>query len=295
MMGFSEKQQRLLRRRVPDRHIRKRRSDSRELSYIEGAYAIAEANRIFGFDGWDRETIEARCVFSRELKGTFHTAYVAKVRITVRTESRTIVREGYGSGEGRGASPAETHELALKSAETDGTKRALVTFGKPFGLALYASGTVPTERSTRRESNLATLSGCKRPAEGAGQPGHASQVPPPFHSSPEIHASRVSAPTYRRRDKQHLKFVASQPCTICSRLPSDPHHLRFAQPRALGAKVSDEFTVPLCRGHHRELHQAGNEAEWWANMSIDPLPIARKLWLHWHLKADERSDSAVAL
>ena len=63
----------------------------------------------------------------------------------------------------------------------------------------------------------------------------------------------------RRRDKAHLKFVASQPCLVCGRQPSDPHHLRFAQPRAIGLKVSDEFTVPLCRGHHRQLHQAGNE------------------------------------
>jgi hypothetical protein len=67
----------------------------------------------------------------------------------------------------------------------------------------------------------------------------------------------------RLRNKAHLKFVASQPCLICGRQPSDPHHLRFAQPRALGLKVSDEFTVLLCRGHHRQLHQAGNEETWW--------------------------------
>ena len=63
----------------------------------------------------------------------------------------------------------------------------------------------------------------------------------------------------RLRDKAHLKFVAAQPCLVCGRQPADPHHLRFAQPRAIGLKVSDEFTVPLCRGHHRELHQTGNE------------------------------------
>ena len=65
--------------------------------------------------------------------------------------------------------------------------------------------------------------------------------------------------TPRRRNKAHLKFVASQPCLLCGRRPSDPHHLRFAQPQALGRKVSDEFTVPLCRTHHRQLHRAGNE------------------------------------
>ena len=66
----------------------------------------------------------------------------------------------------------------------------------------------------------------------------------------------------RRRDKAHLHFVISQPCLVCGRHPSDPHHLRFAQPRALGVKVSDEFTVPLCRGHHRQLHLAGDEIVW---------------------------------
>ena len=82
----------------------------------------------------------------------------------------------------------------------------------------------------------------------------------------------------RRRDKAHLKFVASQPCLVCGRQPSDPHHLRFAQPRAIGLKVSDEFTVPLCRGHHRQLHQAGNEEAWWAARNIGVLAIAKDLW-----------------
>ena len=86
----------------------------------------------------------------------------------------------------------------------------------------------------------------------------------------------------RKRDKQHLRFVASQPCLICGRLPSDAHHLRFAQPRAMGRKSSDEFVVPLCRTHHRENHQAGREESWWASVSIDPLEIATKLWSFSH-------------
>ena len=82
----------------------------------------------------------------------------------------------------------------------------------------------------------------------------------------------------RLRDKAHLKFVASQPCLVCGRQPSDPHHLRFAQPRAIGLKVSDEFTVPLCRGHHRQVHQTGNEVAWWEMLKINALEIARGLW-----------------
>jgi hypothetical protein len=82
----------------------------------------------------------------------------------------------------------------------------------------------------------------------------------------------------RFRNKTHLKFVAAQACLVCGRQPSDPHHLGFAQPRALGRKVSDEFAVPLCRTHHREVHRCGNEAEWWNKFGIDPLIVAAALW-----------------
>ena len=86
----------------------------------------------------------------------------------------------------------------------------------------------------------------------------------------------------RRRDKSHLRFVASQTCVVCGRHPSDPHHLRFAQSRALGVKVSDEFTVPLCRGHHRQLHQSGDEVAWWQGFKIEALQVARRLWEQTH-------------
>jgi hypothetical protein len=66
------------------------------------------------------------------------------------------------------------------------------------------------------------------------------------------------------------------------RRPSDPHHLRLAQSRALGRKVSDEFTVPLCRAHHREVHRCGNEGSWWQKTGIEPLAVARALWLETH-------------
>jgi hypothetical protein len=82
----------------------------------------------------------------------------------------------------------------------------------------------------------------------------------------------------RYRDKTHLRFVALQPCLLCGRTPCDPHHLRFAQPRAMGRKTSDEFVVPLCRNHHQENHQAGDEVSWWKRTGIDPLPVANRLW-----------------
>jgi hypothetical protein len=87
----------------------------------------------------------------------------------------------------------------------------------------------------------------------------------------------VAAPR-RYRNREHLRFVAKQPCLICGRRPSDPHHLRYLQPRALGRKASDEFAVPLCRVHHRAVHRARDERAWWQATGIDPIKIARKLW-----------------
>ena len=121
------------------------------------------------------------------------------------------------------------------------------------------------------------------------QKKHATAAPPlapapPILSPAKIDKSQLAiAEPKRLRDKAHLKFVASQPCLVCGRQPSDPHHLRFAQPRAIGLKVSDEFTVPLCRGHHRQVHQTGNEEAWWENLQINALEIARGLWEQSHL------------
>jgi hypothetical protein len=82
----------------------------------------------------------------------------------------------------------------------------------------------------------------------------------------------------RHRDKPHLRFVALQPCLVCGRTPSDPHHLRFAQPQSLGRKASDEYVVPLCRTHHRQNHEVGDEMAWWKAIAIDPLLVAQRLW-----------------
>ena len=98
-----------------------------------------------------------------------------------------------------------------------------------------------------------------------------------------IDKSALPLPEPRRlRDRDHVKFVATHACLICGRQPADAHHLRFMQSRALGRKVSDEFTVPLCRGHHREVHRSGDEATWWKKIGVDPTTTARTLWLRTH-------------
>src|SRR6185437_5573586 len=264
------------------------------------------------------ETLETRCVLTRERSGTFLAIYVARVRVTARAGRTSTIREGHGTGEGRGSSPGEVHDIALKAAETYATKRALSTFGKPFGLALYAKGktpsatkaptpeaqpvdpnghnrfarddTTPIPRPSRyygRRQDLDSRDLASRTRVLDDQHNAASQasadtsiVPPlPDLVPGQIDKSVLTiAEPKRLRDKAHLRFVASQPCLVCGNLPSDPHHLQFAQPRALGLKVSDEFTVPLCRSHHRQLHQLGNEKSWWANLGIGPMETAKQLW-----------------
>jgi hypothetical protein len=91
----------------------------------------------------------------------------------------------------------------------------------------------------------------------------------------------------RLRDKDHRRYVQRQACLVCGRVPSDPHHLTFTQPRALGRRVSDEFIVPVCRIHHRALHRSGNEVAWWQKFNIDPIPVALRLWQH--TRSDDRT------
>lgn len=136
---FSAEQQRALAAPLNRANVKKRSQSGQQLSYIEGWHAIAEANRIFGFDAWDRETIELRCVAERERtigrqeNPGWGVTYVARVRIRV----GSIVRDGCGAGHGIDRDLGQAHESAIKEAETDAMKRSLMTFGNPFGLALY--------------------------------------------------------------------------------------------------------------------------------------------------------------
>ncbi len=349
-MAFSETQAKALRAKLGARHVRTRNAAGTTLSYIEGWHAIAEANRIFGFEGWDRETIEARCVSHGANRGRHSCTYLARVRIRVRAGDDIVTREGSGAGEWRGESASEAHEYAFKTAETDATKRALATFGNAFGLALYdperrgvrqarsakpadtvavtwqLSGTAPPQifedpvdyyAAFRRELAAQTTSDAagefyrqnqeslKRLKSAAPElvddlGRHYSEIieklcadhlrtlddesggiPQSNRAKHEgaIDKSVLSLGVPRRiRDKAHLKTIASHPCLVCGRRPSQAHHLAFMQPRALGAKVSDEWTVPRCLLHHRDLHDCGDEQVWWRGKKIGPEPTARELW-----------------
>jgi Rad52/22 family double-strand break repair protein len=321
-MAFSEAQVRLLSGKLNEKVVKTRQERGKTLSYIEGWHAIAEANRVFGFEGWDRETVVADCIWQDGKREPKACAYSARVRIRVRAGDTMVCRDGSGVGHGSGATLGDAHESALKEAETDATKRALATFGNLFGLALYDKEQNGVHR--RRNGNGmavgiywvllsgtgAVLSRHELPetfcgafrellertptldrlqaiwVRNAPTIGHLRTAWPDLKTANGTHyvellqriyeqrlerlkdAKKLSEPQptepgtpelplaipKRLRDAEHLQFVAAQPCVVCGRTPSHAHHIRFAQPRAMGAKVSDEFTVPLCFLHHRSLH-----------------------------------------
>jgi DNA recombination protein Rad52 len=322
-MSFTQNQVRKLRSKLKSQYIKTREADGVTLSYLEGWHVIAEANRIFGFDGWDRETVSSHCVWKAQVNGRYCASYIAQIRIRVRAGDKVVVREGSGTGESSASSPGQAHEFAAKAAETDATKRALMTFGNAFGLSLYggtydakAKVSHPTAADPRRDKTDRVLPAGRREEKASassqevaaaenttfGRRGGAETAPPSLpvtlpspdwpRISPLDEAQRISRERQERIDKSalalaeprrlrnsaHLAFVASRPCLICGRNRAHAHHLKFAQPTALGRKVSDEFTVPLCAVHHRELHHHGDERVWWAARGIDALSIAEELW-----------------
>jgi hypothetical protein len=366
-MAFTDQQSRQLKAKLDAQHVKTRKANGHTLHYIEGWHAIAEANRIFGYDAWDRRTLSTRCIWTGTNDQHYLAAYIAKVRIRVRAGDIAIVREGSGTGEGRAPTPGQAHEIALKSAETDATKRALATFGNPFGLALYdreqagvrqrpngqtgsaqiSKGPWPLCSASGQsigsfakphdfakalrdamtaaqdiellfglwEQNVGVLRALNRSLKlEASEPGLAQSLVTHLKScartlvkprseadevSAEFEASKLNRPgagvtergkidksvltisePKRLRSKDHLRYVGRQPCLICGRAPSHAHHVRFAQPKGLALKVSDEFTVPLCAIHHTENHATGNERGWWEKYKIDPLAVAEGLWKH---------------
>lgn len=352
-MSFDPTQVQALSDKLNAKHVKMRcASDGALLSYIEGWHAIAEANRIFGFDAWDRQTIATQCVWQGPFRQGQACSYIAQVRITVRAGDVVICREASGCGHGTGPTVGEAHESAIKEAETDATKRALVTFGNAFGLALYDKEQRAVRGVPRIERNqpafswvvtspqgevveshddpVAFCAALRRQLEGIRDP-HALEVFwsrnavalemlrqnfPSLRSEGKTHYADLLAGLYARRldvaranggapgeassgngstgsdqetavpvgrhkrirNKDYRRFVATLPCLVCGRVPSHPHHVRFAQPRVLGMKVGDDWVVPLCYMHHRSVHQVGHEQDWWQAKGIDPLAEAERLW-----------------
>jgi len=137
-MTFTPEQTAMLSASLDRSHVKTRQQAGQNLSYVEGWHVIAEANRIFGFDGWTRQTVQLDCVHAGERPdGKASVTYLARVRIIVGRGDDLVIRDGTGSGHGISKNMGDAHESAMKEAETDAMKRALMTFGNPFGLALY--------------------------------------------------------------------------------------------------------------------------------------------------------------
>jgi len=151
------------------------------------------------------------------------------------------------------------------------------------------NGLTPADADNVRQAFQARLTHLETTADEDVLPAEPDRMAARDEPPSRIDKSVLAVPEAKRlRDKQHLRFVAKQPCLVCGREPCDPHHLRFAQPRGLGQKVSDEFTVPLCRAHHRELHRAGRERDWWSRNGLEPLESARGLWTLTHSNGGHR-------
>ncbi len=150
-MGFDQRQRKALRSKLRHANVRSRIHNGTTLHYIEGWKVVAEANRIFGHENWDRETRAPTCIWSDRQRGQVVCLYSTQVRISVRAGDTIVTRDGVGTGFGRASSPEGAHEMAMKAAETDATKRALATFGNPFGLALYDRDMSQVTKPTQRE------------------------------------------------------------------------------------------------------------------------------------------------
>jgi hypothetical protein len=161
----------------------------------------------------------------------------------------------------------------IRSLSTDHDLLCWARDGVARKNTLVEADAMAVEIAYERKLGALAISESGVPEDGSRTEGVANEI----SDAPKVGLAFPKEPP-RKRSTAHLLFVRGQPCVICKQTPRDPHHLKFAQPRALGRKVSDEFTVPLCRPHHQDLHRHGNEKAWWANMQISPLPIAKELW-----------------
>ena len=260
-LGFSPEQLAALAAPLDRAKVRQREQGRSRVSYLEGWQVITEANRIFGFDGWQRQTIAVSCVaqaertIGRDQKPGWGVTYTARVRITVLAGGLTpLVREGTGAGHGIDADLGQAHESALKEAETDAMKRALMTFGNPFGLALYDK--------QQREVTGASGGGAARPAnQPAARPTALRVVPtasaPAPHRAPSTQEGQREATSKTEPPAAATAQVAPaaatpQPQPDPSLTPLDPATIRqlHATIRALPAPVLEGFSKAFRKRFH---------------------------------------------
>ena len=238
-----------------------------QLSAVLRDQLLAEVAMITGPDdagAWARKTLPAKNTLADQDARQIEDAFRTKLT-TFAVPGDETEQPHTGAVEAVARSPAPDPKLGNPAQETP---RSAPGRGKPRSHG--------RRQSCEPDASLLTLDGALpfTLTEGEGAPVESPSVPRVDKADLALSEPR------RHRDRDHLKSVALQPCLVCGRKPSDAHHLRFAQAAALGRRVSDEFTVPLCRLHHRALHRRGDEAAWWAEQQIEPLAAAEKLWRH---------------
>jgi hypothetical protein len=219
-----------------------------------------------------------------QLKGTRHPSPWQGRRDPADHRQTTLIAATEASAQLRDRLLTEVHELGSSDDAATWAHGKLADKNK-----LIAADAQAVENAFKAKLEALGVSGAHSSEAGARASATVSRAHPAQGTpknrrrSRSIDKSVLAMPEPRRvRDRDHVRLVAQQPCLICARRPADAHHLRFAQSRALSRKVSDEFTVPLCRGHHREVHRSGDEAAWWRNTGVDPTVAARALWLGSH-------------
>jgi hypothetical protein len=298
--GFSPEQVAALAAPLDRANVRQREQGRGKVNYLEGWQLIAEANRIFGFDGWQRQTIAVRCVaqgertIGRDQKPGHGVTYTARVRVTVNAGGLpSLIRGGTGAGHGIDTDLGQAHESAIKEAETDAMKRALMTFGNPFGLALYdkqqrevtgASGVpAPAGRPAARPATAPQPTGRPEPAQGptpsasaqlraASPAGQASspraaapepaQVPLPEGTIQQLHSTLRSLPRplldsltqgFRRRFQ-----VPESAVTIADRITLQCHHdwIEAVLVSHREVRLADQHREVRSADQHREVRSA---------------------------------------
>jgi len=253
----------------------------------------APTNQTFGSE---RRTIKANGHFNGEVSSSTQRASNAAAKGGLQRPGKTVL--------GSQASEQLCDQLLAQLNDLNNADEAALwahrSLAKKNQLIAADAQTLEEAFRTKIETFAAASSDVLSRSESIEQsvttPHRSAKRPSQRARAQAIDKSALPLPEPRRiRDREHVKFVAQHPCLICGRQPADAHHVRFVQSRALGRKVSDEFTVPLCRGHHREVHRAGDEAVWWQKTDIDPTSTARALWLETHpLRVSQNEiDSAV--
>lgn len=262
-----------------------RKGGSEKLSHDDVIIATRElcAARIANADSFEQLTELSPSILKAKNKLSTSEAKIVETLFAVRMNELRV-----------SAMPDENlvgDDIAMHSASMQSPVKIDLTREEGSDASTSRKGNRETPRLRRalKTSSAKSKSEKNKPSDTKGIPdfisGNAALVleltPEATSDRPQkIDKSRLAIGEPRRhRNKEHLKFVGAQPCLICSKSPADAHHLRFAQPRALGRKASDEFVVPLCRAHHRENHRVGREENWWKDKGIDPLKVASDLWM----------------